>query len=168
MRYTYRNCLLLALGLLGEALGGCTRLPRGTTRPWQRPSIRQLGLNPIQRWRLRKFVAEQSTDYYRCGEVGYNRISDYRLWAKATLPDYTGLISFVQTSHSHGARMYFINGRHRITPLDLRPVRCGASVFQEDTAAENNRRRQVVEAAIRRHAHELPDSLQRRIRQFFR
>lgn len=116
MRYRFRICLLLAVVLLGGAVGGCARLPRQPTRPWQRPSARQLGLNPIQRWRLRKFVAEQSTDYYRCGEVGYNRVSDYRFWAKATSPDYIGLISFIQASHSHGARMYFINGRHRITP----------------------------------------------------
>lgn len=169
MRYIYRfrNYPLLALGLLGVALCGCTKLPQSPTRPWHRPSLQQLGLNPIQRWRLRKFVAEQSTDHYRCGGVGYNRVSSYLFWAKAASPDYIGLISMLQTSRSHGAVMYFINGQHRITPLDLRWIRCDAHPWQ-DTTAENNRRREVVEAALRRHANELPDSLQQRIRQFFR
>lgn len=150
---------LLAFGSLAQF--GCTRFPR------RGPSPRQLGLNQMQLWRLRKFVAEQSSDHYRCSyDSRFNVVRDYRFWATITTrPGYTGLVSIRQMNHSHSAVMYFINGRHRITALDLRPVRCGQEVLAwRDTAAENTRRRQVIQVALQRHTQDVPDSLRQRIR----
>ncbi|WP_426491156.1 hypothetical protein [Hymenobacter sp. 102] len=152
-------CVLASFAVLSYALAGCTN---GYYRSAVSP--RQLGLNQIQHWRLKRFVGQQNSD--RCGEWKQgNYIKAYRFYPTATSANLIGLVSIYQQNRSHSSFVYFINGKHRITPLDLKLVRCGPAdyVLSVDTMAEKHRRYQVVEAALRRHAREMPDSLQQRI-----
>lgn len=125
----------------------------------------QLGLNQVQLWRLKRFVGQQNSD--RCADWKQgNYAKAYRFYPTATSTNHVGLVSIFQRNRPHSSFVYFINGKHRITPLDLRLVRCGPAdyVLSVDTTAEKHRRHQVVEAALQRHAREMPDSIQQRIR----
>lgn len=154
-----RIYILASFTLLSYCLSGCM-----TIHYRSRISPKQLGLNQIQLWRLKKFVGQQNND--RCEyDKRYNIVAAYGFSPEATSAKYVGLISVHQRNRSHGSTMYFINGKHRITPLDLKLVRCGPAdyVTSIDTTAEKIRRHQIVEAALQRHS-ELPDSLKQHIR----
>ena len=153
-------CVLTSIAVLSYTLSGCTNGYHRSTF-----SARQLGLNQVQLWRLKRFVGQQNSD--RCADWKQgNYVKAYRFYPTATSANHVGLVSIFQRNRPHSSFVYFINGKHRITPLDLKLVRCGPAdyVLSVDTTAEKHRRYQVVEAALRRHAREMPDSLQQRIR----
>ncbi len=68
---------------------------------------------------------------------------------------------------SHQPTHYFINGRYRLTPLRFSTPPYPAYYSPSPTAAERQAQRAVLERALTRHAAELPDTLQQRIRRYF-
>ncbi|NVO85608.1 hypothetical protein [Hymenobacter terrestris] len=161
-RLTCRAHLLLFSALLVGLPSGCMTMNQHSA-----VSAKQLGLNHLQLHRLKKFVDDQDRD--KCDFKRTTYIKAYSYSPEVVSAHYIGLIAVSPQNSSHSSTMFFVNGRHRITPLDLKLTRCGAAdyVTSIDTTAEKGRQVQVVETALRRYARELPDSLQQQIRQYF-